>query len=95
MPGGRGEVTGRGASTPIETSRGNITAVERPLLEAASASELVGLCSVSDQVYSDGQVVVNLSDRTLSEAENALLSKGLSFCPNTAEIDVYTLGRTC
>ena len=92
MPEGGGEVTGRGASTPIETSRGNITADERPLLEAATASELVGLGSVSVQVYSDGlQVVVNLSHRTLSEAENAFLSKGLSFCPTPAEIDVYTL----
>ena len=77
LPEGGGEVTGRGASTPIETSRGNITADERPLLEAATASELVGLGSGSDQVYNDGlQVVVNLSHRTLSEAENALLSKG-------------------
>ena len=85
------DVMGRGASTPIETSPGNITADERPLLEAATASELVGLGSVSDQVYSDGlQVVVNLSHRTLSEAENALLSKDLSFCPTPAEIDVYT-----
>ena len=91
---GGGEITGRGASTPIETSRGNITADERPLLEAATASELLGLGSVSDQVYSDGlQVVVNLSHRTLSEAENALLSKGLSFCPTPAEIDVYTLRK--
>ena len=94
LPEGGGEVTGRGASTPIETSRGNITADERPLLEAATASEHLGLGSVSDQVYSDGlQVVVNLSHRTLSEAENALLSKGLSFCPTPAEIDVYTLRK--
>ena len=58
------------------------------------ASELVGLGSVSDQVYSDGlQVVVNLSDRTLNEVENALLSKGLSFCSTTAEIDAYTLRK--
>ena len=65
-----------------------------PLLPSLTASELVGLGSVSDQVYSDGlQVVVNLSDRTLSEAENALLSKGLSFCPTPAEIDVYTLRK--
>ena len=45
-----------------------------PVLPSLTASEFVGLGSVSDQVYSDGlQVVVNLSDRTLSEAENALL----------------------
>ena len=94
MPEGRVEVTGRGASTPIETSRGNIIAVERQLLEAATTSELLGLGSVSDQVYSDGlQVVVNLSDRTLNEVENALLSKGLSFCSTTAEIDAYTLRK--
>ena len=48
LPEGGGEVTGRGASTPIETSRGNITADERPLLEAATASELVGLGSRLD-----------------------------------------------
>ena len=30
---------------------------------------------------------------TLSEAENALLSKGLSFCPTPTEIDVYTLRK--
>ena len=65
-----------------------------PLLPSLTASEFVGLGSVSDQVYSDGlQVVVNLSDRTLSEAENALLSKGLSFCPTPTEIDVYTLRK--
>ena len=64
------------------------------MLPSLTASEFVGLGSVSDQVYSDGlQVVVNLSDRTLSEAENALLSKGLSFCPTPTEIDVYTLRK--
>ena len=73
---------------------GNITADERPLLEAATASELVGLGSVSDQVYSDGlQVVVNLSHRILIEADNALLSKGLSFCPTATEIGLYTLRK--
>ena len=94
LPEGGGVVMGRAASTPIEISRGNITADERPLLEAATASELAGLGSVSDQVYSDGlQVVVNLPHRTLSEAENALLSKGLPFCPTPDEIDVYTLRK--
>ena len=29
----------------------------------------------------------------MSEAENALLSSGLSFCPTPAEIDVYTLRK--
>ena len=29
----------------------------------------------------------------MSEAENALLSKALSFCPTPAEIDVYTLRK--
>lgn len=53
-----------------------------------------GLGSISNEVYRDGlHVVVNLSSRTLTEAENALLSKGLSFCPTPAEIDVYALKK--
>ena len=64
------------------------------MFPSLTAFEFVGLGSVSDQVYSDGlQAVVNLSDRTLSEAENALLSKGLSFCPTPIKIDVYTLRK--
>ena len=44
LPEGGGEVTGRGASTPIETSRGNIITEDvRPSLEAAPASEPPGL----------------------------------------------------
>lgn len=38
-------------------------------------------------------VVVNLSSRTLTEAENSLLSKGLSFCPTPEEIDMFTLRK--
>ena len=49
---------------------------------------------MNDRVYSDGlHVVVNLSSRILTEADNSLLSKGLSFCPTPAGIDTYTLKK--
>ena len=49
----------------------------------------IGMGSYSDRVYSDGlQVVVNLSNRELSSAENSQLPKGLSFCPTPKDIDV-------
>ena len=54
----------------------------------------IGMGSYSDRVCCDGlQVVVNLSNRELTSAENSLLSKGLSFCPTTKDIDVFTLKK--
>ena len=54
----------------------------------------IGMGSYSDRVYCDGlQVVVNLSNRELTSAENFLLSKGLSFCPTPKDIDVFTLRK--
>ena len=49
----------------------------------------IGMGSYSDRVCCDGlQVVVNLSNRELTSAENSVLSKGLSFCPTPKDIDV-------
>ena len=54
----------------------------------------IGMGSYSDRVCCDGlQVVVNFSNRELTSAENALLSKGLSFCPTPKDIDVFTLRK--
>ena len=54
----------------------------------------IGMGSYSDRVYCDGlQVVVNLSNRELSSAENSQLPKGLSFCPTPKDIDVYVKER--
>ena len=54
----------------------------------------IGMGSYSDRVCCDGlQVVVNLCNRELTSAENSLLSKGLSFCPTTKDIDVFTLRK--
>ena len=81
-------------ATPIETSKGNITEQVRSAEATTCAGEPVGLGIMSDGVFSEGlQVVVNLSSRTLTEAENSLLSKGLSFCPTPAGIDTYALRR--
>lgn len=85
----RDEVT-----TPNETSEGNITAQVRSAEPTTYARESVGLGIMNDRVYSEVlHVVVNLSSRTLTEAENSLLSKGLSFCPTPAGIDTYTLKK--
>ena len=79
--------------TPNETSEGNITAQVRSA-EPTNAREPVCLGIMDDRAYSEGlHVVVNLSSRTLTEAENSLLSKGLSFCPTPAGIDTYTLEK--
>ena len=52
----------------------------------------MGTCSY--RVFLDGlQVVVNLSNRELTPAENSILSKGLSFCPTPREIDIYSLRK--
>ena len=80
--------------TPNETSEGNITAQVRSAEPTTYAREPVGLGIMDDRVYSEGlHVVINLSSRTLTEAENSLLSKGLSFCPTPAGIDTYTLKK--
>ena len=51
-----------------------------------------GMGTCNDRVFHDGlQVVVNLSRRDLTPAENSLLSKGLSFCPTPKEIDIFAL----
>ena len=39
------------------------------------------------------QTVVNLSKRSLTEAEVSLLSKGLKFCPTPEKIDIYSLRK--
>ena len=38
-------------------------------------------------------MVVNLSSRELTPAENSLLSKGLSFCLTPKEIDAFALKK--
>ena len=54
----------------------------------------IGMGSYSDRVCCDGlQVVVNLSNRELTSAENSLLCKGLSFCPTPKDVDVFTLRK--
>ena len=54
----------------------------------------IGMGSYSDRVYCDGlQVVVNLSNRELTSAENSLLSEGLSFCRTPQDIDIFTLRK--
>lgn len=58
----------------------------------AQKVEHIGIGTCNDRVFCDGlQVVVNLSSRELTPAENSLLSKGLSFCPTPEEIDIYSL----
>lgn len=53
-----------------------------------------GLGTGNDRVYTDGrQIVVNLLSRNLTETENSLLSKGLSFCPTPVGIDEYMLRK--
>ena len=80
--------------TPNETSEGNITQQIRQVGTVFAASEPEGLGTMNDRVYTEGlQIVVNLSSRTLTEAESSLLSKGLSFCPTPAEVDTYTLKK--
>ena len=45
-------------------------------------------------VYSEGlHILVNLSTRTLTEVDNSLFSKGLSFCPTPDGIDTYTVKK--
>ena len=62
--------------------------IESPPLEHIG----MGICT--DRVFRDGlQVVVNLSSRDLTPAENSLLSKGLSFCPTPKEIDIFALKK--
>ena len=81
-------------ATPNETSEGNITAQVRSAETTTYKGEPVGLGIMNDRVYSEGlHVVVNLLSRTLTEEENSLLSKGLSFCPTPAGIDTYTLKK--
>lgn len=64
------------------------------MIEVAPGVEHMGLGVVDDLAYTEGlHVVVNLSSRTLTEAENSLLSKGLSFCPTPEEIDMFTLRK--
>ena len=54
----------------------------------------IGMGWYSDRVCCDGlQVVVILSNRELTSAENSLLAKGLSFCPTPKDIDVFTLKK--
>lgn len=89
-----GRVVREEIATPNDTSQGNITEQIRPEESASFAAEPVGLGIRNDRVYTDRfQVVVNLSNRTLTGAENSLLSKGLSFCPTPAGIDAYTLKK--
>ena len=81
-------------ATPNETSEGNITDQARLAEPTSYVRDPIGLGIMNDRVYSEGlHVVVNLSSRTLTEAENSLLSKGLSFCPTPAGIDTYTLKK--
>ena len=81
-------------ATPNETSEGNITAQVRSAETTTYEGEPVCLGIINDWVYSEGlHAVVNLSSRTLTEAENSLLSKGLPFCPTPAGIDTYTLKK--
>ena len=73
-------------ATPIETSQGNITEQVRSPEATTWAGEPVGLGIMSDGIFSEGlQVVVNLANRTLTEAENSLLSKGLLFALHQPE----------
>ena len=56
--------------------------------------EHIGMGTCNARVFHDGlQVVVNLSSRDLTPAENSPLSKGLSFCPTPKEIDVFALKK--
>ena len=76
-----------------ETTQGDITAERRAEIETPLTNPN-GLGSSSDRIFSDGlQVVVNLSNRELTPAENSLLSKGLSFCPTPKEIDSFALRK--
>ena len=80
--------------TPNQTSQGNITEEIRPLENMFPVTVHEGLGTSNDRVYTDGrQIVVNLSSRNLTETENSLLSKGLSFCPTPVGIDEYTLRK--
>ena len=66
----------------------------RPAMRPVIASDDFGLGSLNNQVYADGlQLVINLSSRQLTQAENSLHSKGLPFCPTPSEIDVYALRK--
>ena len=81
-------------ATPNETFEENITAQVRSAETTTYEGEPFGLGIMKNRVYSEGlHVAVNLSSRTLTEAENSLLSKGLSFCPTPAGIDTYTLKK--
>ena len=86
------ERTGR-MFTSNESTEGNITVEQRVEIEAPMV-EHIGMGTCNDRVFLDGlQVVVNLSNRDLTPAENSLLSKGLSFCPTPREIDTFALRK--
>ena len=54
----------------------------------------MGEYSNNGRVFSDEfQIVVTLSSRELTPAETSLLSKGLSFCPTSKEIDTFSLRK--
>ena len=79
--------------SPNESTEGNITEESRVVIESPMI-EHIGMGTCNARVFHDGlQVVVNLSSRDLTPAENSLLSKGLSFCPTPKEIDVFALKK--
>ena len=79
--------------SPNESTEGNITEESRVVIESPTV-EHIGMGIFNARVFHDGlQVVVNLSSRDLTPAENSLLSKGLSFCPTPKEIDVFALKK--
>ena len=54
----------------------------------------MGEYSNNGRGFSGGfQIVVTLSSRELTPAETSLLSKGLSFCPASKEIDTFSLRK--
>ena len=54
----------------------------------------MGPFSNNEQVFRDGfQVVVNLSKRKLTTAETSLLSKGVSFCTTSRDINIFALRK--
>lgn len=77
--------------SPSDSTEGNITEESRIVIESPTIAH-IGMGTCNDRVFHDGlQVVVNLSRRDLTPAENSLLSKGLSFCPTPKEIDIFAL----
>ena len=65
--------------SPNESTEGNITEESRVVIESPTV-EHIGMGTFNARVFHDGlQVVVNLSSRDLTPAENSLYQKGCHF----------------